>query len=68
MGLGRVQPLRDHGEQRHALPVRGILREPPADAGLAVLQAGIPSRPAAGKTGPAGAPVLFPKFGLQPRE
>ena len=34
MGFGRVQPLRDHGEQRHALPVRDILRELPADAGL----------------------------------
>ena len=68
VGFGKVQPLRDYGEQRHALPVRGILREPPADAGLAVLQAGIPSRPAAGQIGPAGAPVLFPKFWLQPRE
>ena len=68
VGFGRVQPLRDYGEQRHALPVRDILREPPADAGLAVLQAGIPSRPAAGKIEPAGAPVLFPKVLLQRRE
>ena len=68
VGLGMVQPLRDHGEQWYALPVRVILREPPADAGLAVMQAGVPSRPTAGKTGPAGAPVLFLKFRLQPRE
>ena len=40
MGLGKVQTLRDHGEQRHDATVRGILREPPANAGLAVLQAG----------------------------
>ena len=63
VGLGRVQPLRDHGEQWYALPVRVILREPPADAGLAVMQAGVPSRPTAGRTGPAGAPVLFLNFG-----
>ena len=68
MGFGRVQPLRDYGEQRHALPVRDILREMPADAGLAVLQAGVPSRPAAKQTGPPGAAVLLPKFRLQPRE
>ena len=63
-----VQPLRDYGEQRHALPVRDILREPPADADLAVLQAGIPSRPAVRQTGPPGVAVLLPKFRLQPRE
>ena len=32
MGFGEVQPPRDYGEQRHALPVRNIIREPPADA------------------------------------
>ena len=63
-----VQLLRDYGEQRHALPVRDILREPPADADLAVLQAGIPSRPAVRQTGPPGAAVLLPKFRLQPQE
>ena len=68
VGFGRVQPLRDYGEQRHALSVRDILREPPADASLTVLQADIPSHPAAGKIGPAATPVLFPKFRLQPRE
>ena len=44
VGLGRIQPLHDHGEQRHDLPVRCIFREPPADADLAVLQASVPSR------------------------
>ena len=68
MGFGGVQPLRDYGEQRHALPVRNILREPPTDADLAVLQAGIPSHPAARQTGPPGAAVLLLKFRLQPRE
>ena len=68
VGFGGFQPLRDHGEQRHALPVRGVLREPPTDAGLAALQAGIPSRPAAGQIGPADASVIFPKYQLQPRE
>ena len=63
-----VQLLRDYGEQRHALPVRDILREPPADADLAVLQAGMPSRPALRQTEPPGAAVLLPKFRLQPRE
>ena len=63
MGLGRIQPLRDHDEQRHALPVRGILREPAADAGPAVLQPGVPSRPAARQTGLTGAPVYFLNFG-----
>ena len=61
MSLGGIQPLRDHAEQRHALATRGILREPPADAGFAVLQAGVPSRPSAEQTGPPGAPVLFPE-------
>ena len=59
--------IRDYSGQRYALPVRDILREPPADAGLAVLQAGVPSRPAARQTGPPGAAVLLPKFRLQPR-
>ena len=63
-----VQPLRDYGEQRHALPVRDIPREPPADADLAVLQAGIPLRPAVRQTEPPGAAVLLSKFRLQPRE
>ena len=63
VGFGEVQPLRDYGEQGHALPVRDILREPPADAGLAVMQAGIPSRPAARQTGPPGAAVLLLNFG-----
>ena len=72
-GVGLVrfrmfQPLRDYGEQRHVLPVRDILREPPADADLAVLQAGIPLRPAVRQTGPPGAAVLLSKFRLQPRE
>ena len=35
---------------------------------LACVQGGVPSIPAAGQTGPAGAHVLFPKFRLQPRE
>ena len=68
VGLGRIQPLRDHGEQRYALLVRGIFWEPPADAGLAVLQTGVPSRPAERQTGPPGAPVLLLQFLLQPRE
>ena len=67
VGFGGVQPLRDYGEQRHAFPVRDILREPPADADLAVLQAGIPSHPAARQTGSPGVAVLFLKFRLQPR-
>ena len=59
MGLCGVQPLRNHGEQRHTFPTRDILRGPPADAGFAVLQAGVPS---------PGVPVLFPGFCIQPRE
>ena len=68
VGFGRVQALRDYGKQRHALPVRDILREPPAGAGLAVLQASVPSRPAARKTGRSGAAVLFPTLRLQPQQ
>ena len=68
MGFGGVQPLRDYGERRHAFPVRDLLREPPADADVAVLQAGIPSYPTARQTGPTGAAVLFLNFRLQPRE
>ena len=63
MGFGGVQLLRDYGEWRHAFPVRDVLREPPADADLAVLQAGIPSHPAARQNGPTGAAVLFLNFG-----
>ena len=68
MGFGGVQPLRDYGERRHAFPVRDFLREPPADADLAVLQASISPHPAARKTGPTGAAVLILEFRLQPRE
>ena len=68
LGLSRVQPLCDHGEQRHTFPARSILRRPPADAGIAVLQAGVPSRPAAKQNGPPSAPVFFPEFWIQPRE
>ena len=68
MGFGGVQPLRDYGERRHAFPVQDLLREPPADADLAVLQAGIPSHPTARQTGPTGTAVLFLKLRLQPRE
>ena len=62
MGFGGVQPLRDYGERWHAFPVRDLLRELLADADLAVLQAGIPSHPAARQTGPTGTAVLFLKF------
>ena len=58
MGFRGVEPLRDYGERRHAFPVRDILREPPADADLAVLQAGIPSHPTARQTGPIGGYVI----------
>ena len=68
MGFGGVQPLRDYGERRHAFLVRDFLREPPADADLTVLQAGIPSHPAARQTRPTVAAMLFIKFRLQPRE
>ena len=54
-----LQPLRAHGEQRHAFPARSILRGRIADADLAVLQAGIPSRSTAEQNGPPGAPVFF---------
>ena len=47
VGLGRLQPLCNHSEQRHALPPRYIFREPPADATPAILQAGVSSHPAA---------------------
>ena len=63
MGFRGVQPLRDYGEQRYALPVQDILREPSADADLAVLQAGIPSRPAARQAGPPARPCYFLNFG-----
>ena len=39
-----VKLLRDDGEQWHAFRARSIIRGPPADAGFAVLQAGVPSR------------------------
>ena len=42
-GIRAVQPLRDHGEQRHAFPTKSIFRGPPADASLAALQAGVSS-------------------------
>ena len=64
MGFGGVQLLRDYGERRHAFPVQYFLREPPADADLVVLQASIPQHPAARKTGPTGAAVLFLEFRL----
>ena len=68
MGFGGVQPLRDYGERPHAFPVRDFLREPPADADPAALQASIPPHPAVRKTGPSGAAVLFLEFWLQPWE
>ena len=63
MGFRGVQPLLDYGEQRHAFSEQDFLREPPADADLAVLQAGIPPYPAARQTGPTGAAMLFLNFG-----
>ena len=54
VGFVGIQRLRDYGGQRHVLPVQDILREPPADANLAVLQAGIPSRPKANWTARRG--------------
>ena len=65
VGFGGVQPLRDYGERRYAFPVRDFLREPPADADLAVLHTGIPTNPAARQTGPTGTAVLFLKFRIQ---
>ena len=40
-------------------PPHEVLFGPPADAGFAVLQAGVPSRSAAKKNGPPGAAVFF---------
>ena len=68
MGIRGGQPLRDDGEQRHAFPARSTLRGPPADAGLAVLQAGVPSRSTPGENGPPSAPVFFPELRIQSRK
>ena len=64
VGYGRVQTLLDYGEQRHALPIRGILRKPPADAGLAVLQVDMYHRiPRQGKLDRQARPCYFLNFG-----
>ena len=58
-----AQPLRDHGKQRHALPTRGILREPPADAGLAFCKPAYHRVPRQSKLDRQARPCYFLSFG-----
>ena len=66
MSIRGVQPLRDHGEQRHAFPARSIRWRPPVDAGLAILHAGVPSHSTAEQNGLSGVPVFLPELWIQP--
>ena len=62
VGFGRFQPLRDYGEHRHALPVRDILREPPAGAGL-ICKPAYDRVPRQGKLDGQARPCYFLHYG-----
>ena len=62
MGIPGVEPLSADGEHWYTFPARSIVRGPAADAGFAVLQAGVPSRFTAEENGPPGELVFFPEL------
>ena len=67
MGLGRVQPLRDHGEQRHDLPVRGIFRSRPPIPVLPLCKPTYHRVPRQGKLDRQARPYYFLNFGYNYR-